>query len=437
MTLCARVLENLAPWRDAPAWRVGFSGGLDSTVLLHVLASLAQREAIPALSAIYIDHGLQAVAQDWPAHCQQFCARLAVPLHVQRVHVDDGPSLERAAREARYREFNQQLAEGEALLLAQHRDDQAETLMFRLLRGAGVRGLAAMAVSRPLGAGVLLRPLLNVSQAELREYALAHRLSWIEDPSNADQQYSRNYLRHSVLPALHARWPQALGNIARAAEHLGEASQLLDELAIEDLQRAESIETAAWRAVPSLSLPVLRSLSEPRQRNALRYWLRERTKMPDTAHWASWITLRDAAPDASPVWRLAGGEIHRADERLWWLSGDWLRKPQALSQPIISGQWLALPGNGRVRVEGQLPDGAFYIGYRQGGEVLELPERGHRDLKRLLNEHQVPVFIRARLPLLMCQGRVCAVANVENLDGCSSKLWRLVWQLPTSELGLS
>lgn len=437
MTLHARVLENLAPWRDAPAWRVAFSGGLDSTVLLHVLASLAQREALPALCAIYIDHGLQAAAQSWPLHCQRVCAALAVPLSIQQVAVDRGASLERAAREARYRALSERLGPGEAVLIAQHRDDQAETLLFRLLRGAGVRGLAAMPMSRPLGAGMLLRPLLNISQAELRAYAFEHQLQWIEDPSNSDQHFSRNYLRHTVMPVLLKRWPQALTNITRTAEHLHEAAQLLDELASEDIQRAQLSTDTAWQAVPSLSLAVLRGLNDARQRNALRYWLRERTSMPDTAHWAGWVALRDAAQDAVPVWRLAAGDIQRADERLWWLSGDWLARPQPFSALIRAGEWLELPGNGRVRVEGRLPDGEYFIGYRRGGEVLALEGRGHRDLKRLLNERHVPVFARSRLPLLMCEGQVWAVANEADLDGSAGGQWRLVWQLPKSDLGLS
>ncbi|WP_313516091.1 tRNA lysidine(34) synthetase TilS, partial [Pseudomonas sp.] len=144
MNLETHLIAALAPWRSAPAWRVGFSGGLDSSVLLRLLARLAEREALPSLSAIHVHHGLQAAADAWPAHCQAFCAGLGVPLRIIRVQVDSRASLERAAREARYRAFAESLGEGEVLLAAQHRDDQAETLLLRLLRGAGVRGLAAM-----------------------------------------------------------------------------------------------------------------------------------------------------------------------------------------------------------------------------------------------------------------------------------------------------
>ena len=151
--LPARLLLNLTPWRNATTWRIAFSGGLDSTVLLHLLAHLAKTQSLPALSAIHVHHGLQAAADAWPEHCQSVCDALGVPLQVVRVQVQPGASLERAARDARYGAFIEATQANEVLLTAQHRDDQAETLLFRLLRGAGVRGLSGMPRQRPLGQG--------------------------------------------------------------------------------------------------------------------------------------------------------------------------------------------------------------------------------------------------------------------------------------------
>lgn len=202
MSLESRLLTALSPWCSAPGWCVAFSGGLDSTVLLHLLVSLSRRMPLPPIRALHIQHGLQAAAEAWPEHCRQVCTALGVPLRVRHVQVQPGASVERAARDARYGAFVEELVTGELLLTAQHRDDQAETLLFRLLRGAGVRGLAGMPASRPLGAGQLLRPLLAASRAELQAYADAHQLHWVEDPSNGDVQYSRNYLRQQVLPLL-------------------------------------------------------------------------------------------------------------------------------------------------------------------------------------------------------------------------------------------
>jgi len=437
MSLSARLLESLAPWRAAPAWHIALSGGLDSTVLLHLLAGLAQREALPPLCAIHIHHGLQAAADAWPAHCRELCAALSVPLHIEHVQVAPGASLERAARDARYGAFAAALGVDEVLLTAQHRDDQAETLLFRLLRGAGVQGLSAMPAQRALGAGQLVRPLLNCSRAELQAYATAHSLSWVDDPSNIDERFSRNYLRRQVLPALLSRWPQAGANMARSAAYLSEAGQLLDELAQQDLAGAEVAAELAWLPVPSLALPALRGLGEARQRNALRYWLRPFTPMPDSGHWAGWQTLREAAADASPVWRLAEGELRRGDERLWWLSGDWLRTPPRMAQPVCAEQIVQLPGNGHVQIRGALPAGNWQLAYRQGGEQMLLAGRGRRDLKRVLNERRLPTFVRDRLPLLLLDGQVMALANLSGLHGPADGRWQLYWQPPTSDQGLS
>mgnify|MGYP006170966429 FL=1 len=309
--------------------------------------------------------------------------------------------------------------------------------MFRLLRGAGVLGLSAMPVSRALGVGQLVRPLLNCSRDELLAYDCEHKLTWIEDPSNADERFSRNYLRRQVMPALLGRWPQASANIARSAAHLNEAAQLLDELAQQDISAAQVSTEFAWLPLPNLALPALRSLSEPRQRNALRYWLRPLTAMPDSEHWAGWQALRDAAVDAAPIWKLAAGELRRSDERLWWLAGDWLRSPMPASVAVQGSQQVALPGNGLVRIDGILPVGNWQLGYRRGGEQIFLPGRGHRDLKRLFNELRVPAFARDRLPLLRLDNQVVAIANLAGVQGAVDGSWQLHWQPPTSDQGLS
>jgi tRNA(Ile)-lysidine synthase len=436
--LSARLLDALAAWRNAPAWHIGFSGGLDSTVLVHLLADLATREALPPLSAVHIHHGLQAAADAWPEHCAELCRALSVPLQVIRVQVDPASaSLERAARDARYAAFSQLLAPGEVLLTAQHRDDQAETLLFRLLRGAGVRGLAAMPEQRSLGAGHLLRPLLDVPRAALEVYAQAHDLRWVEDPSNADPQFSRNFLRREILPVLSARWPQASASMARTASHLAEAQELLGELAVRDLAQVSSAGSFEWLGLPSLALPPLKALSPARQRNALRHWLAPLTRLPDTEHWAGWDSLRDAGDETQPIWRLADGELQRAQGRLWWLSGAWLQTPTGSIRWPDPGQPLNLPGNGQLALIGDAPEGELQVRYRQGGEVMSLPGRGHRDLKRLFNEQGVPVFVRARWPLLYHEEQLLAVANLPGLDATAHGDGRLRWYAPTSDQSLS
>ncbi len=438
MSLESRLLQVLGPWRQAPAWRVAFSGGLDSTVLLHLLARLRDSHALPPLSAIHVHHGLQAEADAWVEHCRVQCAALGIPLAVRPVRVMAGASLERAAREARYAAFAGLLGEGEALLAAQHRDDQAETLLLRLLRGAGVRGLAAMPASRALAAGWLVRPLLGVGRGELESWARAQGLAWIEDPSNRDTALARNFLRREILPRLARHWPAVGAVLARDAEQLAEADALLGELAELDLAVARTPAAPEWLALPSLALAPLLALSEARQRNLLRHWLRSLTLLPEREHWAGWDDLRDAGAAAAPVWRLAGGELQRAGGRIWWLSGEWLRRPVAPVEPWADPALpLSLPGNGRVWLEGAAPGAGLRIAYRRGGEVLELAGRGHRDLKRLLQESGVPAFVRGRLPLLYCGQQLLGVANPAPCCLAPGTAWRLRWEPPTGGPGLS
>lgn len=435
--LPANLLKKLAPWRNAPAWHIAFSGGLDSTVLLHLLASLANTETLPPLSAVHVHHGLQAAADAWPAHCQSICDNLGVPLSVKRVQVQPGASLERAAREARYRAFAEVTGAGEVVLTGQHRDDQAETLLFRLLRGAGVRGLAAMPAQRPLAGGYLVRPLLDVSREVLEVYAHEHQLKWIEDPSNADSRFSRNYLRHRVLPALTERWPQAVTGLARTAEHLGEAQGLLDELALLDLQAASKASAFPWLGLPSLALAPLCELSDARQRNALRHWLAPLTRLPDSDHWAGWHSMRDAKGDAQPLWRLADGELHRCGQRIWWLPSTRSEFSDATVSWPDPQNPLELPGNGQLTLTGEAPEGPLEVRYRQGGEILEVPGRGRRDLKRLLNESGVPGFVRGRLPLLYQGEQLLGVPSLAGLWPAPSDDWQLHWMPQTCDQGLS
>lgn len=425
---------NLTPWLRAPAWYIAFSGGLDSTVLLHLLAHHARNHPTPPLRAVHIHHGLQSAADAWPAHCQAICDPLGIELQVIPVRVGPGASREQAARDARYAAFKQLLGPGDVLFTAQHRDDQAETVLLRLLRGAGLRGLSAMPGQRSLGQGYLARPLLDTSRQRLHDYACAHRLQWIEDPSNADLGFDRNYLRREVMPRLQQRWPQASQNLARGAQHLGEALGLLDELAMGDLAAAEQGAALRWAGIDSLDLDVLKALSAARQRNALQYWLSQRSRLPDTRHWAGWASLCAAAGDAQPIWRLADGQLVRSQGRVWWLSGDWLSPVGGSHAWVDPGTPLGLPGNGQVRVIAGQSLRPLHIAYRQGGEVLDVPGRGRRDLKRLLNELQVPHFVRPRLPLLYQGERLLAVANLPALGQADCQLH---WDPPTNAQGLS
>ncbi|MDY0249667.1 MAG: tRNA lysidine(34) synthetase TilS [Pseudomonas sp.] len=422
------ILNSLQPWLASRSFCIAFSGGLDSTVLLYALACLAKRHPLPKLRAIYIQHGLQEAAQAWPAHCQQVCATLQIPLSIVEVKVAQTASVERAARDARYAAFAEHLHNHEVLLMAQHLDDQAETILFRLLRGAGVSGLRGIPAERALAAGHLLRPLLGISQQSLHNYAQQHHLQWIEDPSNASEGFARNYLRRQIIPALQMRWPSLRTTLQRTAQHMQEAQQLLDELAELDLCNAQVRSPLPWLLLPHLDLRVIRSLSLPRQKNLLRYWLAAFTLPPDSAHWQSWQTLRDAKVDASPVWRLQQGALLRSQNRLYWLPEPWLQEPPVLQLTICCAGRYALPNNGYLTVTGELR-APLQVRYRQGAERMLIEGRGHRDLKRLLQEQDIPAFLRPRLPLVFQQEQLLAVANLPHLNHSDLGIVRIDWQL--------
>ncbi|MEM7294186.1 MAG: tRNA lysidine(34) synthetase TilS, partial [Pseudomonadota bacterium] len=224
------MLEAIDAWRHKKRWLLGYSGGLDSSVLLHQLAAIAQR---PALHAIHVNHQLSPYADNWQAHAQMVCDQLQVPLTVITVPAPEnrGKGLEDAARAARYQAFESVLEEGDVLMLAHHQDDQAETMLLRLLRGAGARGLAGMPQQRVIGRAELLRPLLDRGRADLEAYAQANQLKYITDDSNDDTRLDRNYLRSEVMPMLASRWPGFARNWKHSADVLAATSEALDELA--------------------------------------------------------------------------------------------------------------------------------------------------------------------------------------------------------------
>ncbi|WP_374327398.1 tRNA lysidine(34) synthetase TilS [Azonexus sp.] len=311
-----RRVGEFAAARIAPGATVhlGLSGGRDSIVLLDLLSRLP---LAGRLAAIHVNHGLSPRGDAWADFCRGVCARLGVPLTVVPVVVDlaAGQGLEAAARAARYAAFAACAGAGGTLLLAQHRGDQAETVLFNLLRGSGVAGAAGMRDERD-GHGLrLLRPLLGTARAEIDAYAQARGLAWIDDESNDDTQLSRNFLRHRILPELNARFPGAEAALARAAGHFAEAAELLDALAEVDWQRVADGDAAR--------LPQLRQLTPARIRNLLRWRLRQLGWQPPAASRLDEFVrqLQDAAPDRHPELQLPAGRMRLSRARLHWLPG--------------------------------------------------------------------------------------------------------------------
>ena len=390
---------------------VGFSGGLDSTVLLHALVQLATERGWQ-LRTIHVHHGLQAQADAWTAHCEDICAQWEVPLTVLHADVrnDQGDGPEAAARKARHAAFAQALQPGEILALAHHRDDQAETFLLRALRGSGTEGLGAMRAWRAFAPGWLWRPLLAHSRATLETCARENGLAWIEDPSNADPDLDRNFLRHRVLPVLRERWPQAAAAFAASAR-VCETDDVL--LAIDDARWLASVRTADPQV---LSRPALRTLPAARRARVLRRWIGELRLPPLPANGVQRIEreVLDARWDASARFQWHGtcveawGELLRAAPVRARLPADW-------EAHWTGAAGLPLPGGGRLQLQGApsftVP---VRVHARRGGERIRLPGRTHsHELKHVLQDLRVPSWERARLPLVSdADGQLLAAGDL-------------------------
>lgn len=393
---------------------VGLSGGLDSTVLLHVFACL-RTELGYGLAAVHVRHGLIPESATWAQPCQTLCDRLEVPLAVRDVVVrrDHPGGLEAAAREARH----EALREGGSdalLVLAHHRDDQAETVLFRALRGAGVRGAGGMRVFDPRGGGIW-RPLLDVPRHALLRYAQEHGLSWIEDPSNQDRRFSRNFLRLDVLPAIETRHPGASVGLARTGRLCAEAALLLEELADIDLAGMDG--TAGGRH----SRAMLEELSSSRLRNAMRRLLeRAGSLMPDESR------LREAERQVRLDTASAGLRVVVGSHAVCVYRHEWWIEPAALPPVPSLTRWDGYApltwGGGRlagrsVTGEGvalaRLPAGTWEVKSRGGGERFRLQADGPRkDLRKWLQEAGIAPWHRPLLPLLWAGGKLAWVAGV-------------------------
>ena len=394
---------------------LGLSGGLDSVVLLHALMAL--RDQIPfTLQAVHVHHGLSPLADDWAEFCTRLCASHAIKSEIHRVRIarDDAAGIEAAARRERQRIFAG--LDADFLLTAHQQDDQAETLLLQLLRGAGPKGLAAMAElhHRPDWRAAQLRPLLGVTRAGVRAYAQANGLAWVDDESNQDTRYRRNALRQRVMPLLAAHFPGSGATLARAAALQADAAELVDDLAQLDAVRA--IDGSR------LDCSVLADLSAARARNLLRFFIEQHGQpMPNARQLNEALhQLLNARHDARVCVSLGQREIGR------FRGGAYLvDPPPAPAAPIgwhgeatiwvpaagVSVQMETVTGAGLKRA--MLEAGTVTLGVRQGGERLRLHAGGaHRSLKNLLQEHAIPPWQRERLPLLWCGERLAWAAGI-------------------------
>ncbi len=415
---------------------LALSGGLDSVVLLDLAARYcASRQQ--SLEVIHVHHGLSPNADRWAEHCMELCQRyrqglsVSVRCQVAKVQLNGTSSIEEQARKARYQVFEDYLASHDLILMAHHADDQLETMLLRLMRGAGAQGLSGMPVERGLGQGRLYRPLLAIERSELEAYAEEKALSWVEDESNRSAEFDRNYLRHEITPRLKSRWPNVLKVAGRSARVLSDSDQLNRDLAEIDLKNVTASASA-------LFCPALLGLSPERQRNLLRFWL-QKAGIPSPDYRQIMIILDElvsAPDDAQPLFQRPQYELRRyRDQLILRMSGTeappddlhalYDTEPVSIRREVVEAGGTDLVKEGiAFRIEPilgeyeagtesvtggealQLPlSASLILEPRKGGESLRLPRRGGKALKKLLQEASVPAWLRDQVRLFWLENK--------------------------------
>jgi len=395
---------------------IGYSGGVDSHVLLHLCASITALK--DKITAVYVHHGLQIEAESWARHCKKSAESLGVDFMVLRVNAvaSQGESPEEAARNARYTALKSLIGNNDVLLVAQHRDDQLETVLLQLFRGSGLRGLSAMPEITAFGLGMMLRPLLNVSKLAIDDYARVHALSWVDDPSNLSHDYDRNFLRNAVLPLLKMRWPACDKTVARSARHCADAQVVISEY-------AEKLFLEVFNgADKTLCISQLKSYKINEQSLVIRQWFQVlNLKMPAQAFVECLQTdVLSAREDSEPELSGQGYCVRRYRDKLYCLKSV---APEIVRDSIWSAgetflrvsdhQTLAcVPSSAGICRE-QWQKATIVVKARRGGEKIRLPGRkGHHALKKLFQEAGIPPWKRETIPLVYLNDKLAAVGDL-------------------------
>lgn len=432
-----KLKDILSEYPDAETCWIAYSGGLDSHVLLHVLASI-QNKIKPKLIAVHINHGISNDADLWVKHCQRICEDLVIEFQTFSVdlsHKSD-KGTEAFAREKRYEVLGNLISNHDLLLTAHHMDDQVETILLQLMRGSGPDGLVGMPQAREFSKGILLRPLLDYSREEIHDYALSESLSWVEDESNKSNKYDRNFLRNRIIPELITRWPGALKTMQRAARHQAEARSLINEISGSDLDVVcESIYT-------KVDISRFNNLSGIRKKNVLRAWIKKnKLDMPDAQIIEKIIAeVIHANTDRNPCVKWKGGEIRRYRGYLYIMKllpahDVELNKRWDLDESLklTSGYLKAVSGKGSGIKKDMLSNDIVEIRYRQGGEQIRPSGRVEtHELKKLFQAQGILPWLRDRIPLIYHKNELIAVADlwVESKYAASESeaAWQIIWE---------
>ena len=418
------VLEAHTPV-EATGFVVGVSGGADSACLLTALSQLGSPpfRHLP-MRAVHVDHGLQSAAAEFRRACEDLCRRLGVPLKIISVRVDpgSGESIEAAARVARYQAFAQNLGPGECLLTGHHAQDQAETVLLQMLRGAGLKGLSAMPMCRVWAGGWHFRPLLNVARRDLRKFCETAGIAAAHDPMNVDIRFDRAYLRKQLWPLIEGRWPGAAIALSRTAEHVADAQELLD--------RSAALALRHLRDGSALSVMRLRALAAAEQRNALRYWIASHAvTLPSTARLNEALRqIIEADDDHLPAVVWGEHALRRYRDRLFLTRAQPPRVGEPREWRVVSGEDLDLgcglgllrwsPRIGGLDPE-RLPD-RLSVRQRRGGETLKVHRRGKtQTVQHLCQSAGVLPWMRDALPLIYAGAELIAVGDLwQNAHWC-------------------
>ncbi len=409
------LFKELRPAFHARRFVVALSGGLDSMVLLHSLNALPLSQKVIAL---HINHQLNEKSTEWEQHCREVCEQLGVEFFSRTANVVvNGSGLEDAARSARYREFAEFLEPGDCLLSAHHLNDQAETFLLRLMRGSGPRGLSGMPLARQVGEAYVYRPLLGFPRRDLMDYAEHNGLRWIEDDSNANEDFDRNFIRKQIINPLKKRWPAMLNNVTRSANLSREAEELSRELASIDLFACYPRDER-WGY--SIALAYLKGCTRVRQKNAVRFWIAEKgLELPGRARLEEIVdNVIHASDEATPLVSWDGIECRRFAGRLF-LTNALASFDPTTEVELTTGDFVNIPGVGEVSFSSDIgcglhidKDDKILIRFRHGGERCKPEGRRHsQKLKKLMQECEVPHWVRDRTPLIYVNNKLAAVGD--------------------------
>lgn len=397
------VLKQIQPFTKLC---LAYSGGLDSQVLLTLLIEARKQRPELTISAIHVNHQIHPEALQWARHCELFCLENQIELTVLNIDVPiTTGNIEAKARQARYAAIENVLND-RVLLTAHHADDQIETLLLQLLRGAGIDGLSAMPQIKPFGDSFLLRPMLETKRETILSYAESHQLHWIEDPSNQQKNFQRNFLRHKILPKLKNQFPGLEKTWLRSIKHLQNTKMIIDQLVMKKFLCLENIDG-------SLSVDSLQSLEKILQAEVLRVWIRKlNLPLPSEAKIKNIQNeLLTARIDANPIVTWPGAEIRRFRDKIYAMS--------PINQ-FDSRQFFLWNATTDLKIAKDLVlekskinftfQGDLLVKFRQGGEKIKMKgELHHREVKTLFQTWRIPPWQRARIPLIYNQNKLIAI----------------------------